>query len=256
MSGNDLIPKGGSDNLASIGEGVDPLKNVQIPKEKYAGILLDSFHATLLGKVPFLGPLLEGVERFKQGVREEKMTLLLKGFEKRFQSSEQSLEEFRKIFQSRSGVILFEKIVQILDSGAEDTEWIDLLSNVLKNMTAGEIETKFDEISFVLAQISKLSPQALILLGKYHGWSRYKFTGATTMSKQTVVGDWDSQIAKHFCSELEATSSGLQSRVAHTFKELESTGMVAISQTKQLICTDVGEVVRKHIFNTSISSFQ
>jgi len=222
----------------------DSLDRIELSKEKYAEIIANAGTKTLGGKIPILGILLEGVDRITQKVREEKLKILLNGFEKRFNSTENALNQFKKLFQSGPGVVLFEKIVHILDNGTEDREWIDLLSNVLKNIVNNEIGKQFEELSYVLAQIAKLSPQALIVLSKIESWHSYKFTGSTTMSKQTVVGDWDTQIAKHFATAIGVIDNNKIVRMAHTFRELESAGMIFISEDKKLTCTEVGELVR------------
>lgn len=222
----------------------DPLEKIELSKEKYAEIIVSEGSKTLSGKIPILGDILEGVERITARVREEKLNILLKFFEKRFNSTEEALNQFKKLFQSRAGLILFEKIVHILDSGTEDREWINLLSNVLKNIVDNDIEKQFEGLSYVLAQISKLSPQALIVLSKREKWYTYDFTGSTTMSKQTVVGDWDTQISKHFAAAISVIDQNKIVRMAHTFRELESTGMIFITENKKLECTEVGELVR------------
>lgn len=243
MTGKNLTTSGPSSDLILSDTNSDPLDKIELSKEKYADIIASAGSKTVGGKIPVLGILLEGVERITGEIREEKLKILLNGFEKRFDSTEEALGQFKKLFQSRTGVVLFEKIVHILDDGTEDREWIDLLSSVLKNVLDNEIEKQFEELSYVLAQISKSSPQALIILSKKKNWQTYKFTGSTTMSKQTVVGDWDAQIAKHFAASINVTDKSKIVRIAHTFRELESTRMIFIAD-KKLACTEVGELVR------------
>ena len=233
-----------SSDLTLADSDRDSLDKIELSKEKYAEIIAKGGSKTLAGKIPILGTLLEGVDKITQEIREEKLKILLNGFEKKFLSTENALNQFKKIFQSKSGIILFEKIVHILDNGTEDREWIDLLSSVLKNIVNNDIEKQFEELSYVLAQISKLSPQALVVLNKKESWHPYKFTGSTTMSKQTVVGDWDTQIAKHFGAEIGTIDKNKIVRMAHTFRELENTGMVHITEDKKLSCTEVGELLR------------
>lgn len=244
MTGKDLTTSGPSSDLVLSDRDSDPFEKIELSKEKYAEIFASAVSKTLGGKIPIYGILLGGVERITQEIREEKLTILLNGFEKRFDSSEEALGQFKKLFQSRSGLVLFEKIVHILDDGTEDREWINLLSNVLKNILDNKIEKQFEELSYVLAQISKLSPQALIVLSKKENWRTYKFTGSTTTSKQTVVGDWDAQIAKHFAASISVIDKNKIVRMAHTFRELESTGMIFIAENKKLACSEVGEIVR------------
>jgi len=246
-----LTIKGSSSDLELSNNDNDPLDKIALSKDKYAEIIGKAGSKTLARKLPIYGTLLEAVESFNQGVREEKLSILLQGFEKRFESSEEALRQFQKLFQSRAGVIIFEKIIHILDDGAEDKEWIDLLSNVLKNILNNEVEKQFEAQSYILAQISRLSPQALIVLSKKEKWHSYKFTGSTTTSKQTIVGDWDTQIAKFFASATSITDKSITSRIAHTFRELESIGMVSISESKKLTCTEIGEMVRNSICQKS-----
>jgi len=244
MTGKNLTTSGLSSDLVLSDTASDSLEKIELSEEKYAEIIASTGSKTLGGKIPFLGILLEGVQKITAEIREEKLKILLNRFEKRFNSTEEALGQFKILFQSRPGVVLFQKIVHILDDGAEDREWINLLSGVLKNVVDNDIEKQFEELSYVLAQISKLSPQALIVLSKKEYWQTYKFTGSTTMSKQKIVGDWDTQIVKHFASAISVIDKNKIVRMAHTFRELESSRMIFIDVNSKLACTKVGELVR------------
>ena len=197
--------------------------------------------------ISLFGKILKITDSFSQKIREIKLISLLKSYQKRFESSEKAIKQFKKLFKSRSGLILLEKIIHILNDGAEDKEWIDLLGGVLKNIANSEIEKHFEELSYTLAQIAKLSPQALIVLSKTENWLNHRFPDGTTMSNQTIVGDWEKKISESFAEKIGIVDDDKIIRIAHTFRELEMSGMVYINSGKFLVWTEVGKLVHKSI---------
>jgi hypothetical protein len=148
---------------------------------------------------------------------------------KYFDTLEEAQKQLKRLFSERSGTILTRKLVQILDRGDTDEEWIDLLGTALKHISEADFEKQFEEISYALAQIDRLSPQALILLGRFGSWRGVRLSGTTMTSNKTVSGDWDMQVTNFLIlSGVQASTAGTV-RIAHAFRDLESSGMIFLN---------------------------
>lgn len=199
------------------------------------------------GSIPGLNKFFQVVDTINQEVREEKLKILLSQFGNRFDNIESALGQLRQLFQHRDGLILFSKIIHILDNEVINDEWADVLANVLKTISDSDIKKQFAKHSYILAQIDKLSPHALLLLHKYDSWSKVKFTGSTTMSGQTIVGDWDSQITNLFCSNTNLQEVEVKERIKHAFRDLEGRSIFNITEGKGVALTKVGQEIYNYI---------
>lgn len=201
---------------------------------------------TLTGAVPVVKDLVAIVEKINTEVKEQKLNNLLLSYRDRFESLELAQEQFAFLMSSGEGVMLFHKIIQMVDNGTTDEDWIELMASVLKNISNSDIVEQFEEKRYLLSQIARLSPQALIVLNKGQYWGSAKFTGATTTSKQTMVGDWDVQVSEFFMRSAGIKEESVKIRIAHAFRELESTGMVYLTEDKSLGCTQIGARIQNY----------
>lgn len=209
----------------------DPLDMVEISDEQMAAAVMEATTSTAVGTlasfVPPLGKLLEWSEKVDQGVKEQKLQTLLRKYNERFLSHDETITKLKFLTATTSGKVLLSKVIRLVDNMA-DEESINLLANTLKNITDSDVEKKFEEHAYILSQIDRLTPQALVVLSKYEDWKTCSLSGTTTTSKHTVSGDWDSQIATFLTGKLGITASDIKLRMAHSFWELESTGMIVL----------------------------
>ncbi len=209
----------------------DPLDAVEISGEQIAAVVLGATTSTAAGVlaslIPPLGMLLEWSEKVDQGVKEQKLQTLLRKYNEYFSSLDETIAKIKFLTATRSGKVLLSKVIGLVDNMV-DEESIGLLANTLKNITNSEVEKKFEEHAYILSQIDRLTPQALVVLSKYEDWKACSLSGTTTTSKHTVSGDWDSQVAVFLAGKLGIIASDIKLRMAHSFWELESTGMIVL----------------------------
>lgn len=225
----------------------DIVDEVELPTDTTIRALISASGKVVAGSIPGLNKFFQVVDTINQEVREEKLKILLSQFGNRFENIESALDQLRQLFQHREGLILFSKIIHILDNEVINDEWADVLADVLKTVSDSDVKEQFAKHSYILAQIDKLSPHALLLLHKYDSWSKVKFTGSTTMSGQTIVGDWDSQITNLFCSNTNTQDVEAKERIRHAFKDLEGRGIFKITESEGVSLTQVGQEIYNYI---------
>lgn len=223
------------------------LEKIELPMKKAQEVLKDALTETVGSSMPIFGKILEFTERVNQGVREEKLNILFQEYSSHFESIDQSISNLSFLLVTRSGQILFQKVVQILDNNTEE-ESIKVLANVLKNIKTEEIEKHFQEYSYTLSQIGRLTSQALIVLSKHYLWETVSITNTTTTSGQTVSGDWDEQAAWYLYNRrpVKNPNKMVVSRMSHSFRELHSAGIITLSG-QLLKTTDIGREIYRMI---------
>jgi hypothetical protein len=191
-----------------------------------------------------LGKIIEWKERLDQALRDQQLNKTLQQFVQRFSSVDDAVARLQILTGTREGQILFRKVIQILEGGESDPDWTALLANILKNVSDEKIVAQFRQYEFLLSQIDKLSPQSLVVLSKYQLWNMATISGTSTTSKHTVAGDWDSQISNFLARQIGTTDSSVILRIGHTFKELESAGMVFLSGSQVKLTIMGAEIYR------------
>ncbi len=227
----------------------DQLNKIRLSKTQSKKVVFEATVQTVAQNLPghlgkMVSKLLGWTEKVNQGVREEKMTILLNQYAGHFQSLDEAISKFRSLIGTRPGSILLSKVIQILDNTTSDAEYIALLANVLKHLSDSDIEKQFELNVYILAQISRLTPQALIVLSKFNEWKKVVISGTTTTSSNTVCGDWESQAANFLGPQIGITDAFTLLRIGHSFLELESTGMILLSKSSLLIQMIGAEVYR------------
>jgi len=193
--------------------------------------------------IPVVSTVAEIIEKIDDELRDEKLQILLASFAERFDSAEDALNKLKELASTREGAILFRKLIQIMDNGDLDAEWLGVLSTALKKITDADLKAQFREIVYALGQIDRLTPQALIILSKYYKWSGVRIQGTTTASRQTTSGDWDVQAVSHW---LPSEEPGVRTRIAHAFRELMSTGLITLNQ-QQIALEPIGDEVFRYV---------
>ena len=216
----------------------DPLEDIELKPQQIVGVLVEATSQTIASSFPGLNKLFEWVERIDQISREEKLKTLLIEYNAHFESTDDALSRLRLLTATRGGQTLFRKVIQIIDKGAEDQEWIRLLAKVVQRISEAEFEKYFDAQMFMLSQIDRLTPQALLILSKYGIWKGVNIQNTTTTSGQTV-GDWAPQVTMFMRQRIGIENLEVGGRINHSFRELESAGMITLSG-HQLKLTAIG----------------
>lgn len=223
----------------------DPLEEVGLDSQQIAGVLGKATTGSIVSSIPGFNKVFEWIERVDQASREEKLKTLLVEYKERFESFEDAISRLKLLTATRGGQTLFRKVIQIVDKGDEDQEWIRLLAIVLRRVSEAEFEKYFDAQMFVLSQIDRLSPQALILLSEYDVWRQANIQNTTTTSGQTM-GDWVPQVTMFMRQKKSVDNLEVGARINHSFRELESTGMVDL-KGHQLKLTAIGLEIHQAI---------
>lgn len=216
----------------------NPLEQEGLDSQQIAGVLVKATAGSVASSIPVFNKLFEWTERVNQASREEKLKTLLEKYSEHFNSLDEAISKLKLLTATRGGQTIFRKVIQIVDKGNEDQEWIRLLAIALRKLADTEFEKYFDAQIFILSQIDRLSPQALILLSEYDIWKQLNIHGTTTTSGQTV-GDWIPQATKFMNQKKGIDNLEVGARINHSFRELESTGMVSL-KGHQLKLTAVG----------------
>lgn len=250
MTNIQKINKDGSSKLTEKEEykTSDPLGNIEMESQQIAGVLAEATTGSIVSSIPVINKIFEWVERVNQASREEKLKTLLNEYTDRFETIDDAISKLKLLTATRGGQTIFRKIIQIVDKGAEDQEWIRLLATALRKVSDAEFEKYFDAQMFILSQIDRLSPQALILLSKYSIWREVNIQSTTTTSGQTM-GDWIPQATMFMRQKIGIENLEVGARINHSFRELESTGMVDL-KGHQLKLTAIGLEIHRVIIQT------
>lgn len=226
----------------------DPLEKIGLSLQQGAGVLAEATAGSIVSSIPIINKIFEWMERIDQVSREEKLKTLLVEYTGCFNSIGDAISKLKLLTATRGGQTLFRKVIQIVDKGAEDKEWIGLLAVALRKLSETEFEKYFDAQMFVMSQIDRLSPQALILLSKYDIWRQKNIQGTSTTSGKTM-GDWIPQATMFMRLKLGVDNLEVGARINHSFRELESAGMVDL-KGHQLKLSAIGLEIHRLITQT------
>lgn len=225
----------------------DPLQNIELSDEKRNELLIKTFGEALLKKIPLLGSLIDHAQQYQNKVNSARLAILLSKFEEQLSSLETFRNALSKLLTSNAGIILFHKTVRIVNNGNFEQEYIELLAKALRYISESDFEDLFNEHDYALSQIEKLSPQALLLLSNFESWKGVLLQGSTTMSGQTIVGDWDVQATNFFVRSKSINDERIKKRIAHAFRELENYRMLYLTKNKNIALSPIGTEVYGYI---------
>src|SRR3989338_7633744 len=175
MSDNQRLNKRPVSVAARTLDKINLINETDITDKQNRDALVNAAIKTIGGAIPGLREFMVAVDNVNQEVREQKLSNILRSFSNRFENIEGAQAKFQHIVGSRAGTILFHKIIQIVDSGELDEEWLVLLANVLYNITDENIEGAFEESGYLLSQIDVPPLIALKFKKKGFLWGGLKF---------------------------------------------------------------------------------
>lgn len=234
------------DNSRQI-KKADLLQSIQLTEEKRNELLLETFGEALLKKIPLLGSLIDHAQQYQNKVNSARLAVLLSKFEEQISSFEKFRDILGKLLTSNAGIMLFHKTVRIVNTGNFEQEYIELLAKTLKHISESDFEDLFNEHDYALSQIEKLSPQALLVLSSFESWRGISLQGGTTMSGQTIVGNWDDQVTNFFARSKNIEDERIKRRLAHAFRELENNRMLYLTGNKNIALSPIGTEVYGYI---------
>lgn len=221
----------------------DPLQDIELSNEKQDELLLETFGESLAERVPILREIIGYTHKYKEKVDSARLAIFLNKVEDKLGSHDAFLGAMARMLTSNAGLTIFQKTTRILNNDNFDEDFIDLLAVTFKNVTAKDFESMFEELNYALSQIEKLSAQALLVLSVYEVWQKTKLQGGTTMSEQTIVGNWEGQMANSYANSIGMTDDRMKKRLAHAFCELENNGIVFLTPEKRVGLTPIGQEV-------------
>jgi len=210
-------------------------------------LLLETFGEALMEKIPFFGALIGYVEKYKNKIDAARLAVFLEKMKGKMESHDAFVNALGKLLISNAGLTLFQKTLRILNKDNFDSDFTDLLATTLKNISDADFDEMFEELNYVLSQIERLSPHALLVLSKNPSWNKAPLSGGTTTSGQTLLGDWDTQVTNFYSRNLNITDERKKKRIAHAFRELQSGGVLFVNENKRVQLTSTGEEVYKVI---------
>lgn len=195
-------------------------------------VLVESLVSYLVGVVTMAIPPIGFLVSWRHKREERKREEVLKRLKVNVREQGVQIASITNLLKNPKGLILFNKILFLARlSEPEDDDfanYADLLSLILVNISSKEFESLFDQISYLISRIEKLSPQALFLLSDSHNWPKDS-VGGTTMSGYTLSGEGLNVVARGYLRDKNIDNESIKPRVLHAFGELQSGGFMIFS---------------------------
>ncbi|TRZ78476.1 hypothetical protein D4R87_00610 [bacterium] len=235
----------------NITKNKNVLDNIQLSKRKRIEILAKTLGKTVVEILPMVNEISKIIsipQKYKNEVDSVRALILLNEFQNRLDLNEDFKNKLEKLLTSNAGLLLFNKIIRILNRGNFNEEYTGTLAEVLKKISSSDdLEKMFEEYDYMLSQVEKLSPQALIILSNFEVWRGGKFSGGSTVSGQTVSKNWSIEMADKFAQSKSIEDIKHRQRIAHAYLELESNRMLYLSNSSNVLLSSIGEEIYKYI---------
>ena len=235
--------------LSSKEEGTNDLfDGIDLSEEKAQELLVETVGETFLDGVAefiHISKFLNFSKSYNQKIDRARTIMLLSEFKEKHENTDKFKGAFKKIISTPSGMNLLQKIIRITQVNIADKSYIDKLATVLKNISDSDFETLFQEHNYVLSQIEKLTPQALLLLSDQINWPPITFA-STTSSGVTTGRDWDTAFAILYSNRKGKYDEKTRARIVHSINELKNNNLVGLEAT-HIPLTLVGEEVYRYL---------
>ena len=237
------------DEMASIAPSADVLSEIKITGldkvEAVSDAVTRVFIDKTLGLVPGVGILIGSIREYDNEIEKRKLEILLENFQQRFTSIELSVDRMTTLLGSGKGFVLFRKIAALTEIGPPEPEYITLLANALKRITDSDFTALFLDHSYMLYQMEKLTPHALILLADNAKWPKISFASTTTSGVTNGQG-WDTSFADKYCEQKNFSEPIAKSRICHVINELRNSNICEL-QPQALSLTAIGVELTSYI---------
>ena len=216
------------------------LSKITISKEQEQDIIKNKTIKTIRDKIlgSFkLGDVISTCLNWNEGIdgelKKAKKDVLLEEFFDSVENHEEAISNIKLLITNPQGNTLFNMVLRILDDSPPDLELIGHLSTALKYIVEnGKFQEMFEKHKFALAQIEKLSPQALTILCDYKSYPDFNI-GSVAVNNGKVSSEWNTQFVQAYCLKKEITSSEIITRVSHVIIQLQTQGYLGAYASKE-----------------------
>lgn len=223
-----------------------PLDGIDLSGKVITELLLETVGETALEALsPRIGKILNFTKTFEGKINEARTSILLRDFESKHESHEKFQESIKNLITNPAGIILFQKVVRIVNADILDEKYIKILAGVLKKISNSDFHVLFEEHNYVLSQIEKLSPQALLVLSDFSNWPSVSYSSTTTSGVTSGEG-WDTSFATLYSNRKETPDEKTRARLSHVVNELRNNNLM-IPERTTLPLTTIGEEVYKYL---------
>lgn len=237
-----FIAKNTDDYLQIQGRTLDErLGDISLTMESEKDIVIKETGKTVieagLGLLGGLGTAITTIMNWNEDVNNElseaKKMILLEQYFNKSDNQQRSLENLKSFLTNPQGITLFNKILRLLDDSPPDEELMSHLSTVLKVIVSAEnFELLFEQHKFALAQIERLTPQALTIIADHKSWPNVNL-GMSVAHGPKITSDWHTEFTNAYCKLKGVTDENKFKRVGHSVYELQRLGIMEAFNSSQ-----------------------
>lgn len=166
----------------------------------------------------------EDMEKELKGLKERR---LMEEYFNKTDEQKNVINQLKNFVTDPYGFTIFSKIRAILDDAAPDSDLIDHLSTVLKNIvSAGHYETLFEQTKYVLGQIERLTPQSLTILADESSWPNFEMNASTYMGGK-ISNEFHERFGEAYSKTKAVTDTYKIKRIIHSVRELQNSNLIA-----------------------------
>lgn len=223
----------------------------EIIKEKGLKTIRNTGLSLLGGVGEIISTVLDWNEQVNEDITEAKKMILLEQYLNKADDHEKAINMLKDFLISPQGNTLFNKILRVVDDSPPDPELARHLSATLKKIVEnGRFEELFEQHKYALAQIERLTPQALTIISDYSQWPPIKIDGLVVAEGPKITSDWSGAFTRAYCQFKQIRDEAKYKRVLHSIIELQRQGFIeAFRGDKADICrlTHIGEDLLTYI---------
>ncbi|MED4726979.1 hypothetical protein P9597_02290 [Aneurinibacillus migulanus] len=229
------IAKNTSNYLETSSKTLDSrLEKVKITEEEKEDIVAEKTIKTVLDKgLSLFGPVGDAISTIlnwnsevNQDISEAKKMILLEQYFNKADEYEVALISLKDFLINPQGNTLFNKILRIIDDSPPDEELMQHLSSALKTIiNSKNFEELFNQHKYALAQIERLTPQALTIISDYKKWPPIKLNAVTAFGPK-VTSDWYSEFTNVYCQLKGISDEHKYKRIMHSVRELQNQSFI------------------------------
>lgn len=208
---------------------------------------------SLLGKTgDVISTFINWNDEVSKDITEAKKMILLEKYFNKSESNEKSIAMLKDFLVNPQGNTLFNKILRIVDDSPPDQELMEHLSSALKYIVgSGRFEELFEQHKYALAQIERLTPQALTIIADKDQWPPIEL-GFSVVTGAKVTSDWYSEFTLAYCSTKGIHSQDKFKRIQHSIIALQSQSIMEAYKGENSIIycelTHVGKDLIPYLF--------
>ena len=182
-------------------------------KKTARGAILELFGLGALENV------LDTAERIEGATQEYKKGMLMEEYGRQVKINQDEVAKLKKFVTSPEGNIVFNKIIRILNNNPPIPYYAKLLATALRKIINSDFSNLFTKHVYVLNQIEKLTPQALIILVDCKNWPEYSI-GAYASERGVITSEWIKSFLSSYAPVKKVADDSMIRRMGHALQEL------------------------------------